>query len=156
MARVRAMAASVAAALAVPVGEELIAGVLCVCWAYGESLADLRALLAGGRVPLTKDASTWKLSLTELSALGKKQPQQDGSGDKGLTYGEYLELLLGMKPDRECLSRGMDMVETGMQARNGGENFYLDHCIYAVEAELRAAVRGAGILSAKEYRSYEN
>lgn len=156
MARVRAMAASVVAALAVPVGEELIAGVLCVCWAYGESLADLRTLLAGGRVPLTKDASTWKLSLTELSALGKKQPQQDGSGDKGLTYGEYLELLLGMKPDRECLSRGMDMVETGMQARNGGENFYLDHCIYAVEAELRAAVRGAGILSAKEYRSYEN
>lgn len=156
MAKVRTMAASIAAALAVPVGEELIAGVLCVCWAYGESLQDVRTLLAGGRVPVTKDASSWRLSLSDLSSLGKSGGKTGGSGDKGLTYTGYLEILLGMKADRDCLRRGMDMVETAMRARSGSENFFLDHCLESAEIEIRAVVKGVGTVSAKEYRSYEN
>lgn len=156
MAKVRTMAASIAAALAVPVGEELIAGVLCVCWAYGESLQDVRTLLAGGRVPVAKDASTWQLSLSELSSLGETGVKTGGSGDKGVTYTGYLEILLGMKSDRDCLQRGMDMVETGMRARQGSENFSLDHCLHSAEIEIRAVVKGMGTISAKEYRSYEN
>lgn len=156
MAKVRTMAASIAAALAVPVGEELIAGVLCVCWAYGESLEDVRALLAGEKVPLIKDRSSWRLSLSELSTVGKNRGRKGSYGDKGLTYREYLELLLGMKADRECLSRGMDMAEVGMRSKTGNENFSLDHCIYEMEAEIRATVSGAGMISAKEKRSYEN
>lgn len=156
MAKVRTMAASISAALAVPVGEELIAGVLCVCWAYGESLEDVRTLLAGGRIPVNKDKTTWKLSLKELSSVGKKQTQKGTKQQKGLTYTEYLELLLGMKADRDCLSRGMDMVEIGMRARQGSETFSLDHCVHAVEAEIRTTMKGIGSISAKEYRSYEN
>ncbi len=156
MAKVRTMAASISAALAVPVAEELIAGVLCVCWAYGESLEDVRTLLAGGKVPLTKDRTTWKLSLKELSAVGNKRAQKDSQGQKGLTYTAYLELLLGMKADQDCLSRGMDMVETGMRSRPGSDTFSLDHCVHAVEAEIRTTVKGIGSISAKEYRSYEN
>ena len=156
MAKVRAMAASIAAGLAVPVGEELIAGVLCVCWAYGESVEDVRLLLAGGKVPLTKDAASWKLSLSELSTLGKTSVKKGDSGDKGLTYRGYLEILLGMKADRDCLRRGMDMVESGMRARTGSENFSLDHCLHGAEVELNVTVNGAGTIRAKEYRSYEN
>lgn len=155
MAKVRAMASSIAAALAAPVGEELIAGVLCVCWAYGESLLDVRTLLAGGKVPVTKDASSWRLSLSDLSSLGKTGSKTDGGGDKGLTYTGYLEILLGMKSDRDCLHRGMDMVETGMRAVSGS-NFYLDHCLQSAEIEIRTALNGVGTISAKEYRSYEN
>lgn len=156
MAKVRTMAASIAAALAVPVGEELIVGVLCVCWAYGESLEDVRALLAGEKVPLIKDRSSWKLSLSELSSVGKKRVRKGNDVDKGLTYTDYLEILLGMKADRECLFRGMDMAEIGIRSKTGNENFSLDHCICAVEAEIRATVSGVGTISAKEKRSYEN
>lgn len=156
MAKVRAMASSIAAGLAVPVGEELIAGVLCVCWAYGESLQDIRTLLAGGRVPLTKDSSSWQLSLKDLSKLGKTGQKSAASGDKGLTYTGYLHILIGMKADRDCLQRGMDMVETGMRSREGCEQFSMDHCLGSAEIEIRASVRSGGTISAKEYRSYEN
>lgn len=156
MAQVHAMAASIAAALTVPVAEDLIAGVLCVCWAYGESIQDVRSLLAGGRVPVVKDSGSWKLSLSELASLGKNGTQTPKQGEKGLTYVGYLEILLGIKGDRDCLRRGMDMVETGMKARQGSEHFSMDHCIQSAEIEIRATVKGAGTVSAAEYRSYEN
>ena len=50
----------------------------------------------------------------------------------------------------------MDMVEIGMRARQGSETFSLDHCVHAVEAEIRTTMKGIGSISAKEYRSYEN
>ena len=94
--------------------------------------------------------------MKELSAVGNKRAQKDSQGQKGLTYTAYLELLLGMKADQDCLSRGMDMVETGMRSRPGSDTFSLDHCVHAVEAEIRTTVKGIGSISAKEYRSYEN
>ncbi len=156
MAQVRTTAAAIAAALAVPVGEELIANVLCVCWAYGESIVDVRTLLAGGKVPLVKDKASWQLSLEELASLGTKNKTTKTGQKEGLTYQEYLEILVDLTGTSTSRKRGMDMVELGMQGREGCENFYLDHCIQSVEIELRATVKGLGEISAKEYRSYEN
>ena len=41
-------------------------------WALGEALADVRCLLEGGKVPLVKSSSQWKLDLQGLLDLGPK------------------------------------------------------------------------------------
>lgn len=153
MAEVHAMAASIAAALAAPVSEGLISRVLCVCWAYGESLMDVRTLLAGGRVPVTKDSASWQLTLSKLAKVDAEQAKK---GTKGLDYREYLELLVQLKTEKNNIKRGMDMVELGMRGQEGKSSFLLDHCIEAASIELSARVAGAGTVRAVEYRSYED
>lgn len=153
MAKVHALAASVAASLAVPVSEKLISRVLCVCWAYGESLMDVKTLLAGGRVPVVKDSASWQLT---LSGLSKADSQTVKKQTKGLSYAEYLELLLQMQTEKQMIRRGMDMVELGMRGRTGKEEFSLDQCVGELSIKLSAHVSGAGEVSAEEYRSYED
>ena len=153
MSQVHAMAASIAAALAVPVSEGVISTVLCVCWAYGESLMDIRTLLAGGNVPVLKDNESWQLELSSLSSVEKQKAEDAG---KGLDYTGYLQILLGMKTGSKQILRGMDMVELGMRGKAGCTGFRFDHCIEAARIEIQAQVKGAGTVSAMEYRSYEN
>ena len=153
LAEVHAMAASIAAALAVPVSEELIRRVLMVCWAYGESLMDVRILLAGGKVPVVKDSASWQLAISRLAGVGDEQSKK---GTKGLDYTGYLELLLQLQTEKNNIRRGMDMVELGMRGQEKKSSFSLDHCIEAASIELSARVSGAGTVRAVEYRSYEN
>ena len=42
---------------------------LLLAWAYGESLIDVRTLLDDGKVPLFKDAGSWKLTLENLGRI---------------------------------------------------------------------------------------
>ena len=153
MAKVHALAASVAASLAVPVSERLISRVLCVCWAYGESLMDVKTLLLGGRVPVVKDSDSWQLTLSQLS---KADSQAVKKQTKGLSYAGYLELLLQLQTEKQMIRRGMDMVELGMRGRTGKEGFSLDQCVGELSIKLSAHVSGAGEVSAEEYRSYED
>ena len=48
------------------------------------------------------------------------------------------------------------MVELGMRGKAGCTGFRFDHCIEAARIEIQAQVKGAGTVSAMEYRSYEN
>ena len=53
--------------LLVPEMKDLVSLALKLCWAYGESIMDLRALLQGGKIPLVKDRDSWQLSLGSLT-----------------------------------------------------------------------------------------
>ena len=41
-------------------------------WALGEAIADVKCLLSGGRIPLIKSASQWKLDLDGLLEMGRE------------------------------------------------------------------------------------
>ena len=155
-AEIKSMAAAIATGLAVPVGEPVVETALRVCYAYGESLLDVRRLLAGGKVPLSKEAGDWQLSLEQLADISKLLSQADGGKGSGLSYTGYLKILLGIKGDAACLSGGMDMIELGMRGEEDEKNFRLDNCIYSMEIELTAGVTGLSDISAGAYRSYEN
>ena len=152
----RTLASAVCAALAIPIAEEVVAQVLLACWAYGESLMDVRTLLAGGRVPLEKTKSTWQLDLRDLAKLTErlKDPAKD-DGD-GLRYGQYLQVLLYANDEAMCVKRGLDMVEDGIRGIEGREDFQIDCCIYAMEVQVKAGVSGASDVTVTEKRSYEN
>lgn len=100
-------------------------------WAYAESLYDVKTLLAGGKVPLIKDAASWHCGL--LSAL--QGEVEDGSEEgKGLSYQDYLRVLLMMTGTDTVTARAMNMVEADIRLTPGNESFRLDACYGGVEA----------------------
>lgn len=50
---------------------EVVAVLVMGVWALGEAIADVKALYAGGKVPLVKRKEDWKLSLDQLLDFGK-------------------------------------------------------------------------------------
>lgn len=130
------MALVIGSAVGLPFLESVIVLALQAAWSFGESVLDIRCLLNGGKVPLVKDAGSWQLSLENLGRILELLNQEPDSSEQGMTYQQYLQLLLFMKGGQTRLNRTMDVVE--QQIRAGGQyDFSLDHCVYSLEVEMR-------------------
>lgn len=108
---------------------------LLLAWAYGESLIDVRELLAGGKIPLFKNATTWQLSLENLGRIGEILEQGSGSGTEGMTYTDYLRCLLAMGSLSQQKMRALDMIQCNLQEKEESKNFYAWNCITGVETQ---------------------
>lgn len=110
---------------------------ILLAWAYGEAIMDIRTLISGGKVPLVKNAEDWKLSLSGLMQLGGAGENVAADSGKdmesGLTYREYLRMLLFLKSQDEVGMRTLDMVEQNLKIRYGQTFFRADACISRVE-----------------------
>lgn len=104
--------------------------------AYGESLLDVRTLLANGKVPLIKDETSWRLSFEMLGELGNLLKAEDGRGGAdGLDYTDYLRLLMQTTKRSDLKLRALDLIQYRMQKRSGSEGFQAQNAIVAIEAE---------------------
>lgn len=105
-----------------PLLKEILLGV----WALAESVADVKNLLDGGKVPLIKKDNQWSLSL-----LGVLSGDFEGSGkkDDGLSYQAYLRVLLGLMNKQKKVERSLDIVEMDIRQTEGNEHFRIDRCI---------------------------
>lgn len=121
-AQLRACAAALSFLLLIPEGMSFVQGVLAAGWAYVESICDVKTLLSGGKIPLIKDNSTWKTQLKSLAV-------EENSSEKGMSYREYLFLLLSFSSAEKLTSRCMDMIEQNIRQKPGKENFSLDACL---------------------------
>lgn len=130
------MAMVIGSAVGLPFLESVISLALQAAWSFGESVLDIRCLLDGGKIPLVKDAGSWQLSLENLSKILELLNQEPDTGDEGMTYQQYLRLLLFMKSGQTRLERTMDMAEQQIRA-GGQENFSLDRCVYSLEVEMK-------------------
>lgn len=108
---------------------------ILLAWAYAESVLDVRRLFSGEQVPLLKSRETWRLSLEYMldyvTHLGEKDEAQDG-----LTYEDYLRLLLLLEHEDTKTMRFMDVIEMNMRKLEGNESFRMDGCMDAVRAEV--------------------
>ncbi len=82
---------------------------ILAAWAYAESISDVRILLEGGKVKLVKTEDQWHTDITALpstvlGADGKKQT-------KGLSYANYLQLMMRTVSKEKLTQRAMDMIE---------------------------------------------
>ncbi len=103
------IATVLAAAVGQPVLEPLVLQGLLAAWAYAESISDVRILLEGGKVALVKTADQWH---TELGSLTSSVYAVEGSKQtKGLSYENYLQILMWMTSDEKLAERAMDMIE---------------------------------------------
>lgn len=129
-----ALALTLCSLLAVPQIEQAVTQVILLAWAYGESIVDLRALLKGNKVPLTKDDASWQLSLSGLMTLNESGRINDGMDSKnGLGYEEYMRILLFLGKKKKLRLRTMDLVEKNLQMVYGQDFFQMDACVSKIE-----------------------
>ena len=110
-----AMAGVIAASFGVPAAMPVVKMALAVCWAFAESILDVRELFAGGKVPLTKNASNWQLSLQGMPALVDKLDTDRQNDEKGLSYEDYLQIFLLTSSKAQKIEGGMDMIESSFR-----------------------------------------
>ncbi|MDD7740036.1 MAG: DUF5702 domain-containing protein [Lachnospiraceae bacterium] len=131
------MSAVIAASIGLPAATGVIMAALAVCWAFAESVLDLRELLDGGKVALIKDASSWQLSLEHLPELLEKGDEYRKDISGGVDYRGYLRILMQKKTMEELTLETMDLVEYNMRTLYGKENFRLDCCVDELSAGMR-------------------
>ena len=108
---------------------------LLLAWAYGESLLDVRELMAGGKVPLLKNAQDWKLSLDQIISLDSLLEGTDGSSANGLSYVEYLQILFIIGSAKKYPMRALDLIECNLRKKAGTANFRADHMITKMQVK---------------------
>lgn len=142
----RAQAASLATAIAsaflIPPAAAVIEAAILFCWAFGESILDVRELFDGGKVPLIKNAADWQLSIENLPELLNGLDSVRRGNENGMSYEDYLHVLLLGVSREEKISRAMDMIELCVREK-GRKNFRMDSCIVAAEisADVKANKR---------------
>lgn len=150
-AETRALALAVASTFLVPPAAGIIEGALLLCWAFAESVLDVRELFAGGKVPLVKSSQDWQISLGNLPYLLDGLDSLRKGTERGMSYEDYLQVFLLTGSKRERLYRGMDMIESSVRSQSGRSTFRLDSCIAAVEASLDVEFGRRKITVVKQY-----
>lgn len=124
------LATGLATLMMVPEIADLLKVTLLLGWAYAESLYDVEMLLKGGRVPLLKDDSTWHYDLDSALNPGSAS----GEAVIGLSYEDYLRILMSFTDLDTLTLRAMNMVEADVRQTPGNAEFRLDACYDGMEA----------------------
>ncbi len=122
---------------------EITACIIMGIWALGESIQDLRILMAGGKVPLWKQKGDWNTELDNILSMGRGQMPdmntptgQQISEERGFSYEQYLKLLL-LKEDLQAKHlRMLDLIQMNIRWQEPG--FYIKKCAYRVDICGRA------------------
>lgn len=85
---------------------------LMSAWAYGEAINDAGILAQGGKIPLVKTAAGWNTDLMEVITLNFKKGRNE---TEGLSYEDYLRILLYLSNRKKKYYRTMDLIEIGME-----------------------------------------
>ena len=108
-----------------------------LAWAYGESLIDVRVLLDGGKIPIVKDASSWSLTVDNLGRVTEILEQGASGGETGLTYQEYLRVLLNMGSVTAQRMRALDMIQAELRSQSNSSEFKAENCIVALKSSTK-------------------
>ena len=136
------LALAIASGFLVPPAAAPIEAALLFCWAFAESILDVRELFAGGKVPLVKSPSDWQISLENLSSLLMGLDSMRRGSENGMSYEDYLQVFLTTEAKKHKTIRAMDMMELAVRGK-GREGFRFDCCICTLEAfaEVKANKR---------------
>ena len=130
------LAVTICTLLLMPEGTEVVKQLILAAWAGGESVADLRTLLAGQRVPAIKTSENWSVSLAELPLiLSSDKRAEVKETEKGLSYKDYLRILLFLKDTKEVTMRLADRIEENIRSLPEKEYFRIDQCVTKLEIE---------------------
>lgn len=116
-----------------PEASDVLQQILLMGWAFAESVYDVKSLISGGQVPLMKQASTWHYDLEHV--LASSGFSGDCSG-KGMSYADYLMVLLTLETEENLTLRAMNVVEANIRNMPGNDFFRLDACVDSLEAKV--------------------
>lgn len=148
------VAAAVAGVSANPLVVSAVQHGILAAWAYVESLCDVKALLAGGKIPLMKNAGNFR---TTLAGLGSALSVDYRGEREGLSYENYLDLLLYEISMKKMAYRGMDLMEWDMRNQEIYGDCRMDHMIVGmkVSAGYDANVLFLGIFGEDKIGAYQ-
>ena len=110
--------------------------ILLLAMAMGESALDVRTLFSGGRIPLKKDASSWRMSLLHLADTLGDLSEKSEEDEDGLSYEDYMRILLLLSNQEEIVYRTMDVIQ--QEICRTEPDFRIASCIYSGEIHLTA------------------
>lgn len=133
-AEAEAMALALTAVCLCPELAEPVKYTILFAWAYVESLQDVKTLLAGGRVPIYKTAADWKTGINSIKNV--RGSLSEGDDGRGLSYQEYLRIMVFLQEQDRRTYRGMDIMEMDIRNTAGNARFCLDACFDTYQADL--------------------
>ena len=123
-------------ALATFVPEPVVRYLIAGCWAYVESIFDVRCLLEGQRMDFFKSRTTWKTDLTDLE---NSQNLEGAESDKGLAYKDYLLILLALDMNSGYY-RMLDVIE--LNTKQHYPEFDMNHAAVAFMTDAHITYDG--------------
>ena len=124
-----AFATGVTVVAMMPHLEEPLKYALLVAWAFAESAADTRQLLAGGKLPFPKKTSDWVTDREDIFSSSKKKAS---GAEDGYDYEMLLDLFL-LCGKRDCIAlRCLDLIELDMMSREAGAGFQCDRALVGI------------------------
>lgn len=136
VAEAEALALSLTVVALSPEFLEPVKNSILLAWIFAESVYDVKHLLEGGKIPLMKTAETWHFSLSQMLQFRNNLTSTEVSENEiGLTYEEYLGILLFSENHEKKVSRMMDIIEMDVRNTAGNRKFRMDTCVDYIEAE---------------------
>ena len=121
--------------------EPVLKQAVLVLWSLGESVMDLRALLAGKKIPITKNEENWQLQLSNLTKLGEEEDTQEGQdSENGITYQQCLHILILSKSSEKLTMRTLDRVEQNLIQEKELSFFRADACVTKIKVHNTADI----------------
>lgn len=105
---------------------------LAGAWATAEAINDVKRLEKGGKVPLVKTEDDWVIGLDHVLEEIIEPAIEDPGHEKGLSYENYLFLLLCMTGREKKLVGIMDLIQLNMKG-NYYEDFLMSRCYGGVD-----------------------
>lgn len=151
-----ALATSICSAAGAMVLIEPVKLTLLFAWAYAEAIYDVKQLLAGGRVPLIKTATTWHYSLSGMLAVEGEQVVAENVllPSDGLSYEEYLRLFMATSSRQKKVYRMMDVAQMDVRKNSGFKEFHLSNCVDLLVMEATVGSRYGFYKELKRKYSY--
>lgn len=122
-------------------------------WTFAESISDLHIIFSGGKVPLFKSDSSWKLSLSNMFSF--RDHLGDDGNDEGLSYEDYLRIRLLMTSSEKKTERMMDIIEMDIRQTEGNANFRLDYCVDVFRGQIEVGTTYGYETSIERIYGYE-
>lgn len=135
IAEAEAMALALTAVMLIPELAEPVKYMILFAWAYVESLQDVKDLLRGARVPIYKTSADWKTGISSIKNVRGSLKDTEESG-RGLSYKEYLEIMLFLTDSHDRTFRAMDIMEMDIRKTPGNSKFRMDGCFDTYRARL--------------------
>ncbi len=109
---------------------------LAGCWAYIESIADVRILFDGKKAAFTKNAENW---ITDIKNIGESLSKETEDAENGLDYQAYLSILQAMNIDG-VTARMLDMMQINTMQKE--PDFRILHAAVGLEADFESTFCG--------------
>ena len=153
-AQASALALTIASTFLIPPAASVLEAAILLCWSFAESVLDVRELFAGGKIPLVKSGEDWQISLSGLPYLLDGLDTHRKSKEGGMSYEDYLQILLLTQNKEKKLERGMDMLELNIREKLQNDSFRLDSCIVELEGQIDVKANKQKVFTVTKQYSY--